>query len=277
MHDLIRDLAQSIGSKDFKMLGHDVAQGSMARAYHLSILCHSDPASLPKELYGAKDLRTLLFLFCTRDVPSSFPLNFQYLRVLDLSGCVKKVHELNSDLICLRYLDLSNTSIQSLPHAICNLCNMQTLNLSSCGNLLELPFGLANITGLRHLNIVGCESLTRLPAGLGNLAQLQTSSLYTVGKGIGESITEISCLNLRGELRIRCLENIRDKEEAILANLRAKKYVELLRFQWGSGNEEKIVKLATARFAEKLMVHQDHYRGIMTLSWSVSLSVFIHM
>lgn len=142
---------------------------------------------------------------------------------------------------------------------------------------MELPFGLANITGLRHLNIAGRDGLTRLPAGLGNLAQLQTSSLYTVGKGIGESITEISCLNLRGELRIRCLENIRDKEEAILANLRAKKYVELLRFQWGSGNEEKIVKLATARFAEKLMVHQDHYRGIMTLSWSVSLSVFIHM
>ncbi|XP_075074854.1 putative disease resistance protein RGA3 [Nicotiana tabacum] len=112
---------------------------------------------------------------------------------------------------------------------------------------MELPFGLANITGLRHLNIAGRDGLTRLPAGLGNLAQLQTSSLYTVGKGIGESITEISCLNLRGELRIRCLENIRDKEEAILANLRAKKYVELLRFQWGSGNEEKIVKLATAR------------------------------
>lgn len=157
---------------------------------------------------------------------------------------LKKVHESISDLICLRYLDLSNTSIQSLPHAICNLCNMQTLNLSSCGNLLELPFGLANITGLRHLNIVGCESLTRLPAGLGNF-QLQTLPLYIVGKEIGESISEIICLNLRGELSIRCLENIRDKEEATLANLRAKKYVELLSLQWGRGNEEKIVKLAT--------------------------------
>ncbi|OIT20488.1 putative disease resistance protein rga3 [Nicotiana attenuata] len=81
----------------------------------------------------------------------------------------------------------------------------------------------------------------------GNMARVcpETLPLYIVGKGIGESITEISCLNLRGELRIRCLENIRDKEESTLANLRAKKYVELLSLQWGSGNEEKIVKLAT--------------------------------
>lgn len=109
---------------------------------------------------------------------------------------------------------------------------------------MELPFGLANITGLRHLNIAGRDGLTRLPAGLGNF-QLQTLPLYIVGKEIGESISEIICLNLRGELSIRCLENIRDKEEATLANLRAKKYVELLSLQWGRGNEEKIVKLAT--------------------------------
>ncbi|PHT41698.1 hypothetical protein CQW23_20552 [Capsicum baccatum] len=245
MHDLIHDLARSVGSKDFMILGHDFPRGSMARVHHLSILCHTDPASLPKDLYGAKHLRTLQFLFCSLDIPASFPLNFKYLRVLDLSGCVKKVDESISDLICLRYLDLSNTSIKTLPHTICNLYNLQTLNLSSCGNLMELPFGLANLTGLRHLNIEGCNGLTRLPAGLGNLVHLQTLPLYIVGKGIGESITEISSPNLRGELSIRCLENIKDKEEAKLANLRAKKYVDLLRFQWGSGNEENIVKLET--------------------------------
>ncbi|KAG5625332.1 hypothetical protein H5410_010550 [Solanum commersonii] len=242
MHDLIHDLARSVGSQDFVILGHDFAQGNMSRVHHLSILFHSDPTSLPKELYGAKHLRTLQFLFCTGDIPSSFPLNFKYLRVLGLSGCVKKVHESISDLICLRYLDLSSTSIQTLPHTICNLFNLQTLNLSFCGNLMELPFGLANITGLRHLNIVGCNGLTRLPAGLGNLVQLQTLPLYIVGKGIGESISEISSPHIRGELSIRGLENIRDKEEATLANMRAKKYVELLRLQWGS---ENIVRMST--------------------------------
>uniref|UniRef100_A0A3Q7ERQ1 Uncharacterized protein n=1 Tax=Solanum lycopersicum TaxID=4081 RepID=A0A3Q7ERQ1_SOLLC len=242
MHDLIHDLARSVGSQDFVILGHDFTQGNMSQVHHLSILFHSDPTSFPKELYGAKHLRTLQFLFCTGDIPSSFPLNFKYLRVLDLSGCVKKVHESISDLICLRYLDLSSTSIQTLPHTICNLSNLQTLNLSFCGNLMELPFGLANITGLRHLNIVGCNGLTRLPAGLGNLVQLQTLPLYIVGKGIGESISEISSPHIRGELSIRGLENIRDKEEAALANLRAKKYVELLRLQWGS---ENIVRMST--------------------------------
>ncbi|MCD9559008.1 hypothetical protein HAX54_016723 [Datura stramonium] len=113
--------------------------------------------------------------------------------------------------------------------------NLQTLNLSSCGNLMELPFGLANITGLRHLNIAGCDGLTRLPAGLGNLVQLQTL-LYLLWGKVLEKHHRNQFSKLKGELSIRYLENIKTKKK-LMAESEAKKYVELLRLQWGSGNK----------------------------------------
>ncbi|KAJ7968355.1 Disease resistance protein [Quillaja saponaria] len=65
---------------------------------------------------------------------------------------------------------------------------------------------------------------------------LQTCSIYIVGKMEGESIAELSHLNLRGELNIKCLENVRDEKEAKMANLEKKQHLHMLGLLWG-GNE----------------------------------------
>ncbi|KAL2476828.1 putative disease resistance protein RGA3 [Forsythia ovata] len=115
----------------------------------------------------------------------------------------------------------------------------ETLNLSGCCYLLELPFGMANVTSLRHLNIMGCEGLTQMPAGIGKLVHLQTLPIYIVGKRTWESIAELHSLNLRGELHIKCMENIRDAKEAKKANMREKKHLQMLRLQWGNSKKSK--------------------------------------
>ncbi|CAK9145018.1 unnamed protein product [Ilex paraguariensis] len=238
MHDLIHDLARFIGGHDFAILEHGVARGNLAQTRHSSVVCNFDLSSFPKDLFKAKCLRTLLLLSPggnTDELPSILPMSFIYLRILDLSGCgIKRLHESISALICLRYLDLSSTSIQTLPHTICNLCNLQTLNLSGCYNLVELPFSLASLISLRHLNVFGCEGLIHMPAGIGNLVHLQTLPTYIVGKEIGQGIGELKSLNLRGELNLKCLENVRDAKAAAKANMKGKKHLHSLRFQWGN-------------------------------------------
>ncbi|XP_062167384.1 putative disease resistance protein RGA3 [Alnus glutinosa] len=94
---------------------------------------------------------------------------------------------------------------------------------------------MGKLINLRHLNISGCVRLTHMPTGIGKLVHIQTWPIYIVGKGNGESIAELSCLNLRGELNIKCLENVRDAEEAKSANLK-EKHLHVLGLFWGDDN-----------------------------------------
>ncbi|KAL3515437.1 hypothetical protein ACH5RR_022339 [Cinchona calisaya] len=218
--------------------------GNLAQIRHLTITHNSDQTFLTN-FFNPKRLRTFIFLCSggsSERIPHFLP-SFVYLRVLDLSGCgIKKVDESVRDLICLRYLDLSTTPITELPQTICNLWNLQTLSLSACKNLVELPFTLANVIFLRHLNIKSCERLACMPPGIGKLVHLQTLPIYIVGKGFGESIAELNALNLRGELTIKHMENVKDAKEAKMANLREKKHLQWLRLEWECCNENQTLK-----------------------------------
>ncbi|BBH10106.1 LRR and NB-ARC domains-containing disease resistance protein [Prunus dulcis] len=77
--------------------------------------------TIPKTLYEAKHLRTLLLIEDSGRLDNGDKIysSFEYLRVLDLNHC-DLVDMPNSlvDLICLRYLDLSYTLITQLPISI---------------------------------------------------------------------------------------------------------------------------------------------------------------
>ncbi|KAF2296496.1 hypothetical protein GH714_040461 [Hevea brasiliensis] len=235
MHDLIHDLAKYVGGNEFVKLEQGHTSVNLARARHASIIHNHESSMIPQALLNAKRLRTLLLMsltVCSGELSFS-PTKFMYLRVLNLSGCgIKTLQESICELVCLRYLDLSNTSVQMLPETICELFNLQTLDLSGCYHLAKLPSRMDKLINLRHLILIGCESLTCMPAGIGKLIHLQTWPVFIVGTGIGESITELRSLNLRGELNIKCLENVRDPEEAKTANLIAKNYIQVLRLWW---------------------------------------------
>ncbi|GAQ92491.1 hypothetical protein KFL_010280010, partial [Klebsormidium nitens] len=72
---------------------------------------------------------------------------------------------------------------------------LETLDLSGCGNLQELPLGLGNLPYLSVLNLTNCSSLTSLPEEVGQLA---LTSLYLDGcKNLSLTRNEI-CDLLRG-------------------------------------------------------------------------------
>ncbi|KAA8536331.1 hypothetical protein F0562_028809 [Nyssa sinensis] len=207
------------------------------------ILCVSRRSFIYQDLFEAAHLRTLLFLSPGgnfEELPF-LPYKFIYLRVLDLSGCgIKRVQNSINVLTYLRYLDLSNNPIQTLPNTICDLQNLQTLNLPGCNNLVGLPLEMGKVISLRHLHTTGCEALIRMPARIGNLVHLPTLPIYIVGEGTRESILELNRLNLRGELNIKCLENVRDAKESEKANLRGKGDLHMLGLLWGNNEDHNL-------------------------------------
>ncbi|KAM4075383.1 hypothetical protein ACB094_10G165800 [Castanea mollissima] len=157
----------------------------------------------------------------------------EYLRVED--------NNMVRSLSLIRHLsvvpDLSNSHVETLPESVCCLYDSQVMNLYGSYNLIKLPSHTGKMFKLKHLIIIGCERLTQMPASIGNLKYLRTLSMFIVGEGMGESLSELQNLNLGGELNIRHLENVKDATEAMTANLIEKRSLQSL--ELSSGNDHK--------------------------------------
>ncbi|GLT60279.1 hypothetical protein SLA2020_330510 [Shorea laevis] len=76
----------------------------------------------------------------------------------------------------LKCLNLSETSIESLPHSICNLENLTTLLLRDCRQLKHVPC-LAKLKALKKLDL--CEAgIEVVPEGIDMLVNLQYLNLW---------------------------------------------------------------------------------------------------
>ncbi|KAK6255507.1 hypothetical protein SCA6_016812 [Theobroma cacao] len=110
---------------------------------------------------------------------------------------------------------------------------------------LTLPDGLRNLISLRHIHF---DHETLQPVEIGHLTSLQTLTMFIVGLEKGRLIDELKCLDeLCGELKICKLERVRDKEEAMRANLLHKTKLCKLIFEWSSakdsyGNTEEVLE-----------------------------------
>ena len=91
----------------------------------------------------------------------------------------------------------------------------------------KFPKDIRELINLRHW-----ENDGYMPCGIGELTLLQSLPVFVVG-GVGR-LSELKGLNnLKGELRIEKLENVRDVVvESREANLREKKYIRFLGLQW---------------------------------------------
>ncbi|XP_042030917.1 disease resistance protein RGA2-like isoform X2 [Salvia splendens] len=220
MHGLVHDLASFVLSND--------ADGSTI----VRFMFHKEESSSISEQV-AKHLRTLFFEGGTSGTISSGTIfsDFKYLRNLILSGdnC-KELPTSVRKLIHLRNLDISNTSIGNLPKWIDELYQLQTLR--ACKSHLEKP-KLPSM--LRHLYI---KWNTDLPAEIGRLTCLRTLPYFRVGIEKGYQIEVLGRLkHLRGKLEIDNLENLREKGEALKANMFQKSNLSELVLRWEAGKE----------------------------------------
>ncbi|XP_027180570.1 putative disease resistance protein RGA1 [Coffea eugenioides] len=157
------------------------------------------------------------------------------LRALKVMSYNKQLLHAISKLKHLRHLDLSRSLIVELPNSICDLWNLQILNLNDCLILWSLPKGMRFLRNLRHLCLHGCWSLTHMPSGIGKLTCLRTLSMVVPSGKKGFRLSELRDLNmLRGGLTIMHLERIEDKKDAEEACLIKKQSLHGLNLYWDS-------------------------------------------
>nr|XP_023876856.1 putative disease resistance protein RGA3 [Quercus suber] len=222
MHDLVHDLMLSILEGETLHLegnlGDDI---DVSHTRHLSLISdgHTTPA-IPLSEDGMGRLRTVLLNHV--DLIDKL-LEFKCVRGLLLSGsCIKELLESIGMLRHLRLLHIEDTYIKVIPNSVSVLYHLQTLVIKNCRFLKELPKDLRNLINLRHIDIDQFD-IRQLLVNMGQLTCLQTLPFFTIAQDVGCRIEELGCFSqLRGELSIYNLENVRDKEEAKTANLAKK-------------------------------------------------------
>ncbi|XP_011091043.1 putative disease resistance protein RGA3 [Sesamum indicum] len=237
MHDLVHNLACSISKAESFDVRNCNAKSIPGRVKYLAMRTLSDQESHKMEKENAIYLRALFLgdkindsVF--HDCKNLHTLDLQETYIEDLTPSIAK-------LIHLRFLDMSSTNIRAFPESICKLYNLQTLRAISCNVLRELPCQLQNLVNLRHFIIESMVSTTfQMPLKIGRLTCLRTLKFFNVGQEDGRRIEELGYLkNLKGELTIRNLEHVNDKEEAAGACLIEKPNIHKLELVWSGSRE----------------------------------------
>lgn len=74
----------------------------------------------------------------------------------------------------LKFLNLSKTNIKKLPNSLSGLKSLQFLDVSWCQQLSSMHLGVEAHRYIVYLNVKGCTNLKSLPAGISKLVHLRT-------------------------------------------------------------------------------------------------------
>nr|TKS04598.1 hypothetical protein D5086_0000143230 [Populus alba] len=216
---------------DVNALGGATVKTSIERVRHLSMML-SEETFFPKSIHKAKGLRSLLIHTRDPSLGAALPDLFKQLtciRSLNLSeSSIKEIPNQVGKLIHLRHLNLASCfQLESLPETMCDLCNLQSLDVAWCRSLKELPKAIGKLIKLRHIRIYG-SGVAFIPKGIERITCLRTLDVFTVCcSGENESkaanLRELKNLNhIGGSLEIRNLgggkEDASDAAEAQLKN-----------------------------------------------------------
>ncbi|KAJ6358544.1 hypothetical protein OIU76_000287 [Salix suchowensis] len=178
MHDIVHDFAQYMTENecltvDDNKLGEASVETSIGRVRHLSMIL-STKTSFPSSIHRAKGLRSLLI------TNSGDPW---------LGAALPDVMK---QLTCIRSLNLSRSSIKEIPKEVGKLIHLRHLNLEGCGELVSLPETMCDLCNLQSLDVFRCSSLKELPPATGKLINLRHLCIHRSGvafmpKGIERS------------------------------------------------------------------------------------------
>ncbi|KAM7481339.1 hypothetical protein LguiB_005922 [Lonicera macranthoides] len=167
MHDLVHDLALSVAGKLVSHVKYDTRNIFEGTRYLLFSAVRLEGKEFPHFLLKLNKVRSFSFQFKVGPISKTFLdtliQTFKCLRTLDLSG--SKFEELPISIGTLKHLRclliIGNKSIKALPNTICNLLNLQTLNLNGCVMLQDLPTDFGNLSCLRTLSLT--SKMTSFP------------------------------------------------------------------------------------------------------------------
>ncbi|XP_024178444.1 disease resistance protein RGA2 isoform X2 [Rosa chinensis] len=282
MHDVIHDLAQEISSpfccqvKDKKDI---MTPNFNEKSRHVSLLSEEIEQPTLEIIKKSKKLRTLILpvqhLKAFGKVQHEIFHSLRYMRTLDLSSStIQTLPESIEKLRLLHYLDLSKTEITALPDSICKLYNLQTLKLLQCPWLFNLPTNLKTLVNLRHLELdeMFWYKASMLPRSIGCLTSLHNLHKFQVGCKTGYKLEELKNMEyLTGTLHISKLENATNAEEA---NLKEKELIEKVIYEWSNSDLNLQDEATEKQVLEDIQPHSRvkelqicHYRSTEFPIW----------
>ncbi|XP_022747660.1 putative disease resistance RPP13-like protein 1 [Durio zibethinus] len=251
MHDLMHDLAEFVSEGvcfrlDSRLSNKITEPAIPGRTRHLSLLTSQHEKDKKLSFILEKRLRTIYLINCPSGhescelSPEALQLIFARtvrLRVLSIPHFqYAELPASIGNLKCLRYLDVSDSTLKSLPESLCTLYCLQTLILTNCSSLRMLPQGIVKLVHLRTLHIKGA-GLKQMPKEMDRLMYLRSLSNFVVGYD-GSSIKELGALRyLHGSLSVSMLQNVSSASDAYAANLKNMRYLDELELDWSHKNE----------------------------------------
>ncbi|KAL9451700.1 hypothetical protein AB3S75_013301 [Citrus x aurantiifolia] len=214
MHDMVHDLAQFVSENECLSLeinGSEelnVKNSLDEKVRHLMLIIGKE-STFPISTCRTKRIRSLL-IECRRFDHSS--LNGEILeelfreltslRALDFPSLYlpSEIPRNIKKLIHLRYLNLSGQKIEKLPEALCELYNLEKLDICSCSCLKELPEGIGKLINMKHLLNRSTDSVRYMPVGIARLKSLRTLEEVRVSGR--------RCLDGRKACRLESLKNL---------------------------------------------------------------------
>ncbi|KAF9671832.1 hypothetical protein SADUNF_Sadunf12G0090000 [Salix dunnii] len=293
MHDIVHDFAQYMTENechtmDGNNLGEASVETSIARVRHVSMMLLGETA-FPSSIHRAKGLRSLLIdnsgdPWRGAALPDVMK-QLTCIRSLNLSqSLIKEIPKEVGKLIHLRHLNLKGCGeLVSLPETMCDLCNLQSLDVCWCRSLKELPGAIGKLVNLRHL-CIGGSGVAFMPKGIERLTCLRTLDCFIVcGGGENESkaanLRELKNLDhIGGRLEVRNLQGggIEDAAEAQLKN---KKRLLCLDLNFCEGDENRLGGIEDSNLIEVLQPPSDlerltigRYGGIVLPNWMMALT-----
>ncbi|XP_027166579.1 putative disease resistance protein RGA3 [Coffea eugenioides] len=193
MHDLVHDMVQSISECRTLRSKEPTEADFRGQSFRYLAIERSDrEEKLPFPLNRSFRYITTLVLVENRSIDDGLIIFLACLRVLNIaSSNAKELPKSIGKLSHLRYLDSSDTLMETLPDSLCKLYNLQTLRVRDCRLLTKFPNNFKNLVNLRHFDFFHKDKSNDLtPLEIGQLHSLRTLPFFNIGKDAGGQIGE---------------------------------------------------------------------------------------